>query len=84
MAYLTNSNDIVLPKSGNLFEGYGVDDLLSIDMEAYGVKPRATIDVVLASQRHQVVETTRENMWACLELKKSDNNRRTEILLLRF
>jgi hypothetical protein len=78
MGYL--NKNIVLPQGGKLFEGNGMDDLLSIDIEAFGVKTRGNIDVVLASDRHQGVETTRENMWAGIELKRADNKRHAEIL----
>ena len=79
MSYLNNRNNITLPDGGKLFEGNGADDLLSIDMGALGVRTRGNIAVVLAAERHQGIETTRENMWAGIELKKEENERHAEI-----
>ena len=70
MSYLNDRNSITLPDRGKLHEGNGVDDFLPLDMEALEVRMRGTIDVVLAADRHQGVETTRGNMWAGIELIK--------------
>jgi len=80
MVYLNNQNNIVLPQGGKLFEGNGTDDLLSVDITEYGVKTSGKIGVVLAADRHQGVETTRQNMWAGIELKKAENTQHSEIL----
>ena len=79
MRYLNDQNNITLPNGGKLFEGNSVDDFLSLDMGALEVKMSGNIDVVLAAERHQDVETTRENMWAGIELKKEENKRHAEI-----
>lgn len=79
MNYLNNEKNIRLPKGGKLFEGSADPQLLGVDIEVIGIKTSGNIDVVLAESRHQDITTTRQNMWAGIELKKDDNTSKAEI-----
>lgn len=79
MQYLNNEKNIQLPEGGKLFQGNCEAQLLGVDMKIIDTKTSGNIDVVLAASRHQSVVTTRQNMWAGIELKKDDNKRNAEI-----
>jgi hypothetical protein len=74
MSHLNDSKNIIFPPNSKLFDATSFSDFLSADMVDFGVRIRGNIDVVLAAERHASVSTTRNNMWACIELKKDENN----------
>lgn len=77
MDYLRNN--ISLPANGKLFDGSNGGYFLSAEMASLEVKTKGNIDVVMAAERHQKIDTTIRNMWAGIELKRQDNNSTQEI-----
>ena len=74
MAYLLNSDNIRLPPETQLLEASSDKDLLSVKFLGFGnVSTSGSIDVVLASSRHQSIATVRQNMLVGIALKKDTN-----------
>ena len=78
MAYL-NSANVTLPVGSKIFDGAKARALLSVKFNQYRIKTKGNVDVVMAAARHRSVDTTKQNMWSAIQLKKQDNDADIEI-----
>lgn len=71
---------VTFPPHSEIFDGATMNELLIADVtEELGVKLKGSIDIVLASDRHQHVKLACKHMWAGIELKKDASNKKDEI-----
>lgn len=79
MAYLRNTEHLVLPHDTIIFDGTQDPKLLSVEMKGFRIKTSGNVDVPIANSRHQSLATVKENMLGALELKKDTNTAHTDI-----
>jgi hypothetical protein len=76
MAYL--NKNITLPPHSKLFDATMMRGLLSTEIVPHDVRISGNIDIVLAAEHHQKALTTRNEMWAGIELKKDMNDTKAD------